>query len=82
MIDSFGQTVREFERSVRRTCPDCFSTRLRWMPLTDLAFAVPASERLRVFDLASWCGSDAQCWLCTKCGMYGAFGPAESWMAV
>lgn len=82
MIDSFGQTVREFERSVRRSCPDCGCFALRWMPLVDLAFAVPVSERVRVFDLASWCGSDAQSWLCPRCGMYGAFGPAESWMGV
>lgn len=81
MIDSFGQTVREFERSVRRVCPDCACKAIQWMPLTDLAFAVPPSERLRVFDLATWCGNDAQCWICPQCGMYGAFGPAESWMA-
>lgn len=80
MIDSFGQTVREFERSVRPSCPDCKGA-IVWMLLADLAWEVSPAERLRVFDIASWCGSDAQAWLCPQCGMYGAFGPAETWVA-
>lgn len=80
MINAFGMTAHEFDHAIRQACPDCRSRQIRWMRLEDLAFAVPPGERLRVFDLASWCGQDAHCWLCTKCGMYGAFGPAESWV--
>ena len=78
MIDSFGLPVSGWARMARSACSACGSRGLRWMPLGDLAESVVGGYRRRVVELRDFLGSDADAWLCTYCGMFGAFGGDEA----
>jgi len=55
----------------RSTCTDCGSSRIEWSPLADLLSR--ARDRQRIVELLDFLGSDADAWLCSECGAFGAF---------
>jgi hypothetical protein len=60
---------------VRRSCSECGSDRIRWAQLVDLLPSMRAELRADAHELVRFVGPDADAWLCSDCGGFGAFGP-------
>lgn len=56
----------------RGACSECHGS-IVWMPARDLAFEVAPGDRLRVFELIDFVGSDAAAWYCDGCRAWGVF---------
>lgn len=66
-----------FGQLARRVCSGCGSSGLRWFRADDLVFIVEPADRKRVFELARFCGRDAEAWYCSKCSDWGVFAAIE-----
>lgn len=62
-----------FARLARSSCNECGSSLITWTTVRELAFYVLPELRKRVFELADFCGYDAEAWVCRKCSYFGAF---------
>lgn len=58
----------------RSTCSECGSGRVQWAQLVDLLRLVDVDDRPRVHELVGFVGPEADAWLCSECGGFGAFG--------
>lgn len=61
----------------RSACSECGSAGIRWMHLVDLLPQLRPEDRSRGHELVGWVGPDADAWLCSRCGGFGAFGPTQ-----
>lgn len=64
-------------RMARTRCPECRSTDLEWVMAQDLPWFAPPRDRLRIFQLISWCGQSAEAWGCVSCGCWGIFDTVQ-----
>ena len=69
--------MRTFAKMARQTCNECGSGLIQWTTVAGLVFLVQPEMRKRVFELAGFCGNNAEAWACGGCENFGAFAPME-----
>ena len=69
--EAFARPTSLWAAMARPSC-ECGGL-VQWHAAHDLPWHVAPGDRVRAFQLVTWCGHDADAWTCSRCGNWGVF---------